>query len=67
MLRWPAWHIRTHAAALDKETTKRATYRELESITCDLTAFPQVEFWRVEVRTVLAWRPHPHRSAVQAG
>jgi hypothetical protein len=31
--------------------TQSASYKELESITCDLSAFPTVQFFRVEVGT----------------
>ncbi len=32
----------------DGPAIKRATYKELESITADLSAFPNVQFFRVE-------------------
>ncbi|GFR44192.1 hypothetical protein Agub_g5375 [Astrephomene gubernaculifera] len=35
-------------ASSDNGSTKRATYAELESIQCDLSAFPGVKFFRVE-------------------
>jgi hypothetical protein len=37
------------AAEDDSGLTKHATYAELESIECDVSAFPQAEFFRVEV------------------
>ncbi|KAF5833890.1 hypothetical protein DUNSADRAFT_9637 [Dunaliella salina] len=47
----PACHRHLTACA----SLKRASYAELESITCDLSAFPQCHFFRIEA-IVRPWR-----------
>lgn len=36
-------------ASAEEALTKRASYSELEAIDCDLSAFPNAQFFRVEV------------------
>lgn len=48
-------------------TAKSATYEELEAIHCDLSAFPQCNFFRVEA-IVRPWRtPYVIRALSEAG
>lgn len=41
-------------AGSENGVAQRATYDQLEAITCDLSAFPNVSFFRVEVGEALA-------------
>eukprot|EP00879_Flechtneria_rotunda_P005583 GHRR01005877.1.p2 GENE.GHRR01005877.1~~GHRR01005877.1.p2 ORF type:complete len:178 (+),score=34.97 GHRR01005877.1:99-632(+) len=50
----PAKHV-GRRSAVQAAPTHSASYKELESITCDLSAFPNVQYFRVEA-VVRPWR-----------
>lgn len=54
-----------HIADGNNGALKRATYTELESINCDLSAFPNVQFFRIEA-IVRPWRLPDVISALSA-